>query len=83
MTKGEQMLVDLGYENYMIADCSRFSLGNRVITFYPISQNCVTNVMNCFSVSFSPQEVKAIHQCMIDYGWINEMVVSKMESEVE
>ena len=70
MTKGEQMLIDLGYEKHKEMDICE-------IVFYNSSENsvirfeCDTEFIDLErnGVSLSIKEIQAIHQIMIDYGW--------------
>ncbi len=72
MTKGEQMLVDLGYEKTYV------SHGNRIVfeeEFTRISFRFFGRDLmiedETDRIFLEIEEIQAIHQCMIDYGWID------------
>lgn len=82
MTKGEQMLVDLGWvrnrRNNTIsfindeADVIKFSIQEQAVEVYYMDTINVDGDDDiwCCSQRVGAQEIQAIHQCMIDYGWI-------------
>ena len=77
MTKGEQMLIDLGYEKHKEMDICE-------IVFYNSNENSVIRFecdtesidLERNGVTLSLKEIQAIHQIMIDYEW------NKAEREV-
>ena len=71
MTKGEQMLIDLGYtiRKYEKPKETIFDSNWNRLTFSNDTKTLYMGYDGCNELDVDAKEIQAIHQIMIDYGW--------------